>query len=279
MSEGKVSPGQDFNPPPARIWNNMVDAGRAWADGQLNQNAGAPTRPRETDIIKIKNTSGALRRKGEILKIDGKAIEDITDENVWLVGKATTADCYFGILKRPVEISSVESLQVSGVCIALIDIIDADHTRADLVAGEYVLASSDSGPLEILYQPGTTGEHECVVRFAGSAGGGSETMWFSIQEVHCPNDYDVLENTLVVVPVWYTGGCGKTPPGGNGDGTWDVYDFCNYLSGHVFEELVGTSGRATYFYPYTSDPYDPPPCEPRWIISDLCAATECSGGT
>jgi hypothetical protein len=113
----------------------------------------------------------------------------------------------------------------------------------------------------------------------GSVGGGGETMWFTIQEVLCPNDYDVLENTLVVAPLWYTGDCGKNPPGSNGDGTWDVYDFCNYLSGQVFEELIGTTGRATYFYPFTSDPYDPPPCVPRWIISDLCAATECSGGT
>jgi len=166
MSEGKVSPGQDFNPPPAAIWNNMVDAGRAWADDRLNQPAGLPTRPRETDIIKVKNDCGAARRKGEILKIDGKAIETVADEQIWLLGKAVTADCYFGILKRPAEIAGVESLQVSGVCIALVDIIDAYHTRACAIAGSYVLESSDSGPLEILYTPDGLGEKDCVVRFA-----------------------------------------------------------------------------------------------------------------
>lgn len=276
MSEGKVSPGQDFNPPPARIWNNMVDAGIAWSNGRLNSEASSPTRPRETDILKLKNMSGALRRKGEILRIDGKALEEVTDENTWLIGVEPTTDGYFGILKRPCDDAAVESVQVSGACTALINIISVDHRRATAVEGEYVLESSDSGPLEILYAPsGETGEQECVVRFAGSAGGGGETMWFSIQEVLCPNDYDVLENTIVVVPIWYTGACGQIPPGGNGDGTWNIYDFCDYLVGQVAEDLIGTSGRATYFYPHTSDPYDPPPCEPRWIISDLCGMPEC----
>ena len=107
-------------------------------------------------------------------------------------------------------------------------------------------------------------------------GGGGETMWFTIQEALCPDGYDVLENTLVVAPLWYTGGCGKTPPGGNGDGTWNVFDQCDYLLDQVFEDLVGTSGRATYFYPYTADAYNPPSCEPRWIIDDLCGRPECA---
>ncbi len=49
--------------------------------------------------------------------------------------------------------------------LALVDIIDVDHTRADVVDGEYVLESSFSGPLEILYAPASTGEQLCVMRF------------------------------------------------------------------------------------------------------------------
>jgi hypothetical protein len=171
MAEGKVQPGDDFNPPPAAIWNNMVDAGRAWADGRFSKPAPNPTRPRETDIIRIKNTSGEARRRGEILKIDGKAIETVTDEAIWLVGVEPTEACYFGIVKKPVQDDGLEQLQVSGCCLALVDVTDIDHTRANVVEGEYVLTSSDSGPLEILYQPGEEGEQECVVRFAGGAGG------------------------------------------------------------------------------------------------------------
>lgn len=164
---GKKSPGSRFTPPPATIWNNMIDAGRAWADSQLSSPGGPPLRPRETDIIKIRNDSGALRRKGEILKIDGKALDEVNAEHIWLLGVVPTTDCYFGILREPAGTSVVAPLQVSGCCMALVDIVDVDHTRADVVDGEYVLTSSDSGPIEILYAPESTGEQTCVVRWGG----------------------------------------------------------------------------------------------------------------
>jgi len=170
MTEGKAISGGDFYPPPAAIWNNMIDAGRAWADNRLNNGEGQPIRPRETDIIKLQNTSGASRRLGEVLKIEGKAITTVSDEHIWLLGVEPTADCYFGILKRPMLDDEIDQVQVSGCCMALVDIQDVDHRRADIVAGEYVLQSSDSGPIEILYAPESTGEQTCVVRFAGGGG-------------------------------------------------------------------------------------------------------------
>lgn len=166
MAEGKASPGSPFKPPAAVIWNNMVDAGRAWADSRLNGGAPNPIRPRETDIIKAKNTSGASRRLGEILRISGKAIETVTDENKWLLGVEPTDDGYFGILKEPAASNGLASLQVSGCCMALVNVTDADHKRAMPVEGEYVLQSGSSGPIELLYAPSGTGEKTCVVRFS-----------------------------------------------------------------------------------------------------------------
>ena len=167
MADGKVLPGDDFNPPPAVIWNNMVDAGRAWADSRRNSAAPNPIRPRETDIIKAKNTSGAARRLGEILRIDGKAIETVTDENKWLLGVEPTDDGYFGILKEPAAISGIASLQVSGCCMALVNVTDADHKRATSVDGVYVLQSCSNGPIELMYAPTGTGEKTCCVKFDG----------------------------------------------------------------------------------------------------------------
>lgn len=148
----------------------MVDAGRAYADGFLDGGPPNPLRPRETDIIKAKNTSGSLRRTGEILKIEGKAINTVTDENKWLLGVEPTDDGYFGILKEPADISGIASLQVSGCCMALVNVTDADHKRATSVEGEYVLQSGSSGPIEILFAQDGTGEKTCVVRFAGIGG-------------------------------------------------------------------------------------------------------------
>lgn len=164
-TEGKGSSGAKFRVPPANVWNNMVDAGNAYALSKLDSPGGPPTRARATDIIKIQNTSGAARRTGEVLKIEGKALDTITAEHIWLLGVETTTDCYFGILKKPVAHDGVEQLQVSGVCLALVDIIEDYHRRADIVAGEYVLRSSTRGPIEILYAPSEEGEQTCVVRF------------------------------------------------------------------------------------------------------------------
>jgi len=144
----------------------MIDAGRAWADARFSSSSPNPIRPRETDIIKAKNTSGASRKLGEILRVEGKAIETITAENPWLLGVEPTDTGYFGILKEPAAISGIASLQVSGCCMALVNITDEDHKRALPVDGEYVLQSGSSGPIELLYAPSGTGEKTCVVRFS-----------------------------------------------------------------------------------------------------------------
>jgi hypothetical protein len=100
-------------------------------------------------------------------------------------------------------------------------------------------------------------------------GGGGETIWFTIEEVLCPETDYVSETTLVVTATWYTGGCNKTPPGAEYGGDYYVYDICNYLYGLTPTDLVGTTGRATYHYPLIGA------CEPKWIIDDLCAQPEC----
>ena len=169
-SDGKASAGDPLRPPPASIWNNMVDAGRQFAIDRLSGGPGDKTGPRSTDIIRVKNTCGEDRAKYEILRIDDKAIEDLSPESIWLKGVEPTAAGYFGILREPCADTEVASLQVSGVCIAKVNIVSVTDTRAGAVAAGYVLESGESGPLEILYHDGTVGEQECVVRFGGSGG-------------------------------------------------------------------------------------------------------------
>jgi hypothetical protein len=172
-SNDKASPGQPFRAPRAETWNGIVDAGNAYRAGRLNVGAPPPTRPRQTDLVRIKNNSGADRARGEILLIDGKAITDLSDEHIWLLGDEPTDDGYFAILKQPIQSGDVGTAQVSGCCLAMVDVSDADHTRAKPAAGEYLLESSTDGPIEIIYSPGLTGEQECVVRFGSSGGGDS----------------------------------------------------------------------------------------------------------
>jgi len=103
-----------------------------------------------------------------------------------------------------------------------------------------------------------------------SAGGGGHTIWFTIDDVLCPDTDYVSETTLVVTATWYTAGCDKTPPGANDDGSYNVYDLCSYLNGLTPTDLISGTGRATYHYPLTGT------CTPKWIIDDLCPQPECA---
>ena len=103
----------------------------------------------------------------------------------------------------------------------------------------------------------------------GGGFGGGHTIWFTIDSVLCPETDYVAETTLVVTATWYTAGCNKIPPGANDDGTYNVYDLCNFTRGLTPTDLEAGVGKATYMYPLTGD------CEPRWIIDELCPQPEC----
>ena len=105
-------------------------------------------------------------------------------------------------------------------------------------------------------------------QFHGGSGGG-HSIWFTIDSVLCPDTDYVTEETLVVTAEVYSGGCNKTPPGANDDGTYNVYDFCSEFNGLTPSELVGTRGKASYGYPLTGD------CEPKWYIDFLCGLPQC----
>ena len=195
-SNDKASPGQPFKAPPATVWNGMVDAGNAYRAGLLSN--GTPERKKrfQTDVVSLLNSSGSDRARGEILRFNGKSIEELDNDFLWLVGDVPTADGFFGILREPIQDDAVGLVQVSGCCMATIDVSDTGHTYAIPVAGDYLLASADAGPIEIIYKPSGTGELECVVRFAGVSGGGGTTLYrFTLNEdfVSGVADADILE--------------------------------------------------------------------------------------
>lgn len=204
----KVSPGDVFEVPPARVWNNMVAAGYEYSKRELSNRATPPIRARETDLIRVLNDCGADRRVGEIMDIEGNAITDVREEFKWLVG-VEPADGHFGILKEPLLDGKVGQLQVSGCCMAWVDVSDETHTSAAPSSGSYVLESATSGPIDILYAPSGTGEKNCVVRFAGSGGSGSGggctcCGWVNLgnlQHPNLPTGKDLTVREWTVTPV------------------------------------------------------------------------------
>lgn len=108
---------------------------------------------------------------------------------------------------------------------------------------------------------------------AGGSGGGNRIR-FVVEEVYCPDGYDITELYVRVRYTYYDGGCTKVPPGVDGyDGLIDVYDSC-VLSYYVAEDLIGREGSATYFYPKSESDYDT--CVPRWIVDSICGEPTCA---
>jgi hypothetical protein len=114
-----------------------------------------------------------------------------------------------------------------------------------------------------------SGGTAALLKDGGGAGGGHE-IWFTIEDVLCPEEDYVDEETLVVTAEYYTGGCGGSPPGANYEGTYDVYNYCGAFVGLTPSDLIGTKGKATYGFPLSTG-Y----CEPRWLVDFLCAQPQC----
>jgi hypothetical protein len=175
MPSDKASPGEKFQAPSAQTWNRMVDAGNAYADGRLQRPKVDPVKALPTDLIDVLNKTCGNRRKGEVVKICDKAVTNITEEHKWLLGATTDAAGCFAILKSAAMRDQVVPAQVSGVCLAWVQVNNESHNRARLLDGEVVLRSATTGQCEILYKDPGIGERFCVVRIVQSCVDQAET--------------------------------------------------------------------------------------------------------
>jgi hypothetical protein len=130
------------------------------------QRPGEPLRLEyDTNGITVKNTSGADRRRGEILEFTGSPLTSIAGGDLWLTGGAVTLANGFGVLQNPIPSNKFgnRDCQVSGICFALVNVTNSGHKFAGPASGNYVLQSAISGPVRIIHKPGSTGELGCAV--------------------------------------------------------------------------------------------------------------------
>ena len=181
-AEDKRTAGQPFRPPPATMWNAMVEAGEQVQAGRFNQPGGSP-RARKTDIIECKNLSGAARARGEVLGAFTNPFTNIERDNIKLGGAAPTAGGHVGVVLDPIASTKFGRVQLAGVCVAKVNISDADHEFAEIDPGEYVLVSAEEGQIGIVYAPSGTGVKDCVVRLGGGGGGGGGELSLFLYEM------------------------------------------------------------------------------------------------
>jgi hypothetical protein len=160
----KLTPGQPISFPAAE-WNRHVNASDAYhRTKELGDEKDRAALAADTSIVNAKNTSGADRRKGEILEFSGSPLNDFKDGLLWLNGQQPQLANGFGVLLQAAPDGKFQDCQVCGVCTALVNVTDPTHGYAKPVSGNAVLQSADNGPVRILHKPGGTGELECAVR-------------------------------------------------------------------------------------------------------------------
>ena len=116
-------------------------------------------------VVKVKNDSGGNLAAGTVVELSSSLLTTLDRQHLWLSGIARAGnDPGFGVLIEPIKSGEIGLCQVSGVCLASVDIQDADNTHARLVASSTTLKGCFGGPVEILQKPSGTGVKTCVVR-------------------------------------------------------------------------------------------------------------------
>lgn len=166
----KVSSGQPI-PRSVALWNNIIGAADDYAARQLGQSGARSRVEIPTDVVKIKNSSGGQVRLGEVLEVSGFLLSSVGRDALWFDGDTPDGTRPFGIVLQDMPSAAIDRAQVSGACVALVNVTDAGHSYAVPVNGELVLQSAGTGPVRILYKPTGTGEKTCAVLFMSAASG------------------------------------------------------------------------------------------------------------
>jgi hypothetical protein len=169
MDPRKLQPGQPLEISAAE-WNRHVEASDAYHRARalgITRPASALL-PRDKAVLKVKNLSGAHRRRGEVLELAGTSpLADLSSGMLWLDGRLPQQWLSpIVVLLTDVDAFRFADGQIEGVCRALVNVLDTQHEFAVPRPDSPVLVSSPTGSVHILKRPtpSTTGEQECVVR-------------------------------------------------------------------------------------------------------------------
>lgn len=172
------------------LMSDLVDMRNWW---KRTHAFGGPTAPPhgtlQHTIVMVGNDTATALERGHVLELD----ETLTGSDYWaytwpsrLKGvKPTGSDVNVCVLLEPCPAKSGTTIamangQVSGVCMAKVDVAAITDTRAHPVADSHVLASGTSGVFTILSQLTTTGEQLVLVSFGSTGTGGAEIISFRV---------------------------------------------------------------------------------------------------
>lgn len=159
----KLTPGQ-----PAIIkageYNAGIEAGQ-WYSQQRQLGSGASIVPGGISpcVIKVRNEFNGDLNAGSVVEIGASLLTTFTQRQIWLSAAKRAGDGVCGVLLQPIKYQKMGPCQISGVCLAPVNIIDADNTHARVEVGSSVFKGDFGGYARILYKPSGTGVKDCVV--------------------------------------------------------------------------------------------------------------------
>lgn len=149
-------------------YNDAVDAGQWFAQQQALGRGGLPLSVAVNPcVVRVRNDSGGDLTAGSVVEI-GAATVTIQRQYLWFSAAARSGnDPFCGVLLESIPDGKYGDCQISGVCMADIDVVDTDNTHARVVPGSTQLKGDFGGWARIVYKPSGTGVKSCVVLLGG----------------------------------------------------------------------------------------------------------------
>ena len=115
--------------------------------------------------IRLKNISGADRRKREMLRVGDYLLTDLAKDLIWHKGELHDGtDAQLAVLLEALTQNEIGPAQILGACPALVNFTHADQRYARPAASNDVLQADALGQVRVLHKGGSgTGEKECIV--------------------------------------------------------------------------------------------------------------------
>lgn len=171
----KISPGTQLAKTPmarAAFQNDVVDVVAAHKEGTLGRRPETLRSQRSSNQVEVKNGTGGDLPRGSVLQLGSYLLDELTPGRWMFSADVPGSDLTskIAITTRPLPDGKIDKALMGGICIARVDVQDADDTHATPVEGESYLESGASGPFELLSAPDGTGEQELIVKFHAPLG-------------------------------------------------------------------------------------------------------------
>ncbi len=192
-----------------RTFNTVAEAVNAYQGSQLGQGQSSTPALRDSGVILVRNNSGADRQRFDIVglaspifcesgSVPDSAMASFTSQ-VAFNGVVPTDDhaAKFAVLLEPIAAGSVGRACINGICVANVDVLDADHKFAKSSAGATsCLSSSDSGAAMILWRENVSqGVALAVIRIGNPAGAGTAAIPVKLSASNGNGSYTGKEQT------------------------------------------------------------------------------------